>query len=179
MPELDLFPVKNRTTSILIQVQPEEALEAQLVLTKNLIARGFNVIILSGGRPCRDLISTYEAKKIDLTKIHVLDMVCRSQRIDTKDSEIVTHMENIQSLTKISVYLNKMDISNKTVLFIDSLTSMLIYSDEEIFSRFISDIVQKMKVREVHLVLLIVKTKNYDNLRSELKYLCNQEASFK
>lgn len=172
------FPLKNKVTSLLLQVQPEDSLEAQIVLTKELTDRGFKVLVLSGGRPCRDLISIYQDGKIDLKNIHILDMICRSQKLNVKDTETVTHMENIHSLTEISIYLNRMNITKKTVLFIDSITSMLIYSDENMFSRFISNVVQKMKVREVHLILLIIKTKNYDNLRSELKYLCDQEATF-
>lgn len=91
---------------------------------------------------------------------------------------MVTHMDTIHSLTQMSIHLNKMLVPNKTVLFIDSITSMLLYSDEELFTRFLSDVATKMRTRGIHLILLIIKTKNYDNLRSELKYICNQEVSF-
>ncbi len=172
------FPRKDKVTSLLLQVPPENSLEAQLILIKNLTDRGFKVITLSGGRPCKDLISIYEEKKINMKNIHIVDMICRSQQLNVKDTEFVTHMKNIQSLTEVSVYINKMLIPNKTVLFIDSITSMLIYNDERIFTRFLSDVVQKMKTRGIHLILLLIKTHNYDNLRSELKYICDQQVMF-
>ena len=55
---IDDFPIKKQeATSLLIQVSAEDSVQAQLVLTKNLTDRGFKVIVLSGGRPCKDLIS--------------------------------------------------------------------------------------------------------------------------
>ncbi|MBI5003056.1 hypothetical protein HZC31_06745 [Candidatus Woesearchaeota archaeon] len=175
---IDAFPRKDKITSLLLQVPPENSLEAQLILIKNLTDRGFKVITLSGGRPCKDLISMYEEKKIEMNNIHIIDMICRSQHLNVKDTKFVTHMNSIQSLTEISILLNKIIVPKKTVLFVDSITSMLIYNDERVFTRFLSEVVQKMKTREIHLILLIIKTKNYDNIRSELKYLCDQEMTF-
>ncbi len=169
------FPKKNKTTSLLIQVAPEESVRTQLFLTKNLTNRGFKVMALSGGRPCRDLLGIYKEKDINLKNIHIIDLICKSQKLKVKDSKNVTHMESIHSLTEISIYLNRMPVPNKTVLFIDSITSMLIYTDEAVFSRFVSNVVQKMKTRGIHLILLLIKTGNYNNLRAELKYLCDQE----
>ena len=175
---INAFPEKNKITSLLLQVPPENSLEAQLILIKNLTTRGFRVIILSGGRPCKDLLSICEEKKIEIKNIRIIDMICRSQHLNVKDTEFVTHMNSIQSLTEISILLSKIAVPKKTVLFIDSITSMLIYNDERIFTRFLSEVVQKMKTREIHLILLLIKTKNYDNLRAELKYLCDQEMTF-
>ncbi len=172
------FPVKKKITSLLIQVPPENSVEAQLIISKNLTDRGFKMIILSGGRPCRDLISIYKEKKINMNKIHIIDMICKSQQLNVKDTDTVTHISNMRSLTEISIHLNKMIKQNHTVLFIDSITSMLLYSDENLFSRFLSEVLMKMKMRGIHIILLIIKTKNYDNLRSELKYLCDQEVTF-
>ena len=122
-----------------------------------------------------DLLSIYRERNINLKNVHIIDLICRSQKLNVKDTENVTHMDGLRSLIEMSIHLNKMVVSNKTVLFIDSISSMLLYSNELIFTRFLSDVIQKMKVRGVHLILLLIKTKNYDNLRAELKYLCDQE----
>ncbi len=53
---MDGFPIKDKeTTSLLLQVPPENSLEMQIILIKNLTDRGFKFVILSGGRPYRDL----------------------------------------------------------------------------------------------------------------------------
>lgn len=172
------FPILKKTTSLLIQVPPENSLEAQLIISKNLTERGFKVIILSGGRSCQDLISIYQEKKIELKNIHVLDLICKSQNLQVKNTDTVTHMTGIKNLTEIALYLNKMIVPNKTVMFIDSMTSMLLYTDETLFTRFISDVIRKMKTRDIHIILLLIKTKHYDNLRAELKYVCDQQLIF-
>lgn len=175
---INAFPIKNKTTSLLIQVPPENSVEAQLVLTKNLTDRNFKVIVLSGGRPCKDLLSIYEEKKINLKNIHIIDLLCKSQKLNVPDTDTVTHLDTIHSLTQMSIHINKMIVPTKTVLLIDSITSMLLYSDEKVFTRFLSDVATKMRTRGIHLILLIIKTNDYDNLRSELKYICDQEVIF-
>ncbi|HLC52724.1 MAG TPA: hypothetical protein VJI98_05760 [Candidatus Nanoarchaeia archaeon] len=163
------FPIKNKeATSLLIQLPPENSLEAQLILIKNLTGRGFKFVILSGGRPCHDLINTFKYKNINLENIYIIDMICRSHNLDVKNQKMVTHLEGMQELTKISIIIGNMVIPKKTILFIDSITSMLLYNNEAIFTKFINDILKKMRIRGVHLILLITKGKNYDNLRDEL-----------
>ena len=176
---IDGFPLKDReTTSLLLQVPPENSLEMQLILIKNLTKRGFKFVILSGGRPCKDLINIFEYNKIKLDNIHILDMICRAHKLDTKDQKMVTHINSMTELTKISILISKMSIPKKTILFIDSVTSMLLYNQEEIFTKFINDTLRKLKSRGIHLIILITKGKNYNDLRDELKYTCDQQKSF-
>lgn len=176
---MDNFPIKDKeTTSLLIQVPPENSLETQLILIKNLTNRKFKFVILSGGRPCQDLVNIFETKKINLEKIHIIDMICRSHHLTVKDQKMITHLESMQELTKISIIIAKMAIPPKTILFIDSITSMLLYNDETIFTKFVNDILRKARNRGMHLILLITRGKNYDNLRDELKYSCDQQIIF-
>lgn len=176
---INQFPIKDKeTTSLLLQLPPENSLEAQLILIKNLTDRGFKFIILSGGRPCMDLISIFEEKKINLENIHILDMVCRVHKLNTKDQKMVTHQGSMNELTKMSILISSMIMPKKTILFMDSITSMLLYNNESIFTRFINDILKKMRSRGVHFIILITKGKNYGNLRDELKYVCDQQESF-
>ena len=123
-------------------------------------------------------ISAYNEKKIDLKNILIIDTICKSQKLDVKDTETVKHLSSIHHLTEMAIYINNMAVPNKTVLFIDSLTSMLLYSDENVFTKFLTDILRKMKARGINIVLLFIKTRNYDNIRQELKYLCDQQVVF-
>lgn len=176
---MNQFPIKDKeTTSLLLQLPPENSLEAQLILIKNLTDRGFKFVILSGGRPCMDLINIFEENKINLENIHILDMVCRLHKLNVKDQKLVTHINGMNELTKMSILISNMIIPKKTILFIDSVTSMLLYNNESIFTKFINDILKKMRSRGIHFIILITTGKYYDNLRDELKYSCDKQESF-
>ena len=102
---IDKFPIKDKeTTSLLLQTPPENSIETQLILIKNLTDRGFKFIILSGGRPCMDIINIFEEKKINLKNIHILDMVCRTHKLSIKEQQMVTHLNSMKELTKIVIF---------------------------------------------------------------------------
>ena len=179
--ELENFPTAGlKGDVLLIETAALKALEVSLTSIKDLTDRGFRVMVLSASRPCTNLINLYEKWRIDLEKIHIIDCVCHSQGLKTEDSKMVTHVSSIRNLTDISLLITKIfkDVKEPTVLFIDSITTMLLYSNEEVFSLFLHNILTRMRDKGVNVLLLMVDTVG-SNLRSDLIQLCDKTIGLK
>lgn len=157
---------------ILLEASVDNALEVSMKSIKFFVDRGMNAIILSSSRPYTNLLDIYKKNGIDTEKIIILDGVTKGQ----KAVENVIFLENLNDLTSTSITLRDtfQKIKEKKFLFLDSITSMLIYNDSRIFAKFIHSVLVKMRINNESGVLFSLEEETKKEVRAEIAQLCDK-----
>jgi len=160
---------------IMLETSPDKTYEDSIALLDFFIERKDLGIIISASRPYMNLIRIYEQNNISLKKIFILDLVSKSQKSE-KEADNVRYIENVSSLTKISLALNDCieQFEGKKFVFIDSLTTMLIHNDSYVFARFIHSILTKLRIHEIDCIIISFETNKADDIKAEIMQLCDK-----
>jgi KaiC/GvpD/RAD55 family RecA-like ATPase len=124
------------------------------VLKKESIAK--NVIYVTTNKPYSVLESTLKAKKVAMDKFFFIDCISEHLHEKTLDLKNCVFIESPQSLTSISIAISEAvkGISGKKILFLDSLSIMLIYNDANTLGKFSGFLLNKMRAEGVDAVVL-------------------------
>src|SRR3989344_1867517 len=161
---------------ILLETEPNLALEVSLKALKLLTEKGYVGIIISASRPYVNLMAQYRNVKMDESKIFVLDVITKSQGGTPAESANVLYLDNVAALTEISISMKKaieLIIGNKFV-FIDSINTMLIHTPPEVFLRFIHSILTKLRLEGINGFLISIVGETKDDVRAEIAQLCDK-----
>ncbi len=161
---------------VIIETRAEESTEVTLESLNILIQRGYRGIVISANRPYQNLIDIYNQSGIDTKKIYVVDCISKAYGVDLEDAENVVYVQNVASLTDLSVSLNKMigEVDGKRFIFIDSITTMLIHNRPEVFVKFIHSILTKMRIHKISGLLLSLETETDTEIKAEILQLCDK-----
>lgn len=161
---------------VLLETSAENSLKVSLAALKILMNKGYVGIIVSASRPCSNLLELYSKNKINTKTIFILDCVCKSQGIKEPEKGGVLHLENAAALTNISLALNKVMVQTKgkRLIFVDSVTTMLIHNKPEIFARFVHSILTKMRVNKINGFLVSLEKETNQEVRAEIAQLCDK-----
>jgi len=161
---------------IMLEASAEKLLSISLESMKILTQKGLSAIVLSTSRPCTNLIKLYKNKKINVNKIIVLCCVCKSQDSSVKDTNNVIHIHSVDALTEISVALKKVteETKNKSFLFLDSISTMLIHNNPKILAKFIHHILVLMRLNNISSILISIEKETDKIVRAQLTQLCDK-----
>jgi hypothetical protein len=161
---------------VLLETSGEKLLEISLAVIKLLTGKNYNGIILSASRPYSNLTSLYTKNNIDTKKIFVLDCISKSQSRKQEKSGNVLYMENACDLTNILISINDYTkkIKGNKFVFIDSITTMLIYNQPNIFARFIHSVLTGMRMKGINGLLISLEEEKNKEVRAEIAQLCDK-----
>ncbi len=170
--ELEALP---RGGIAMIETSAENALEIGLVATKFLTSRGFTGIILSASRPYSNLMELYAKNGIASKKVFVIDCVTKKSR-ETQGLENALCVETTSDLTTISLALQKAldKTAGKRFLFMDSITTFLIYNEPRNFARFVHFALTKARLNAVSGILVSLTEGTDPEVRAEIAQLCDK-----
>lgn len=161
---------------VLLETNAENALNVSLAAIKVLTDKDYISIIISANRPCSNLLNLYKKSNIDTKKVFLLDCVCKNQAIEVRDSENVLHLEDVSALTNIAISINKISgkLTGNKVIFVDSITTMLIHNKPDVFARFTHSILTKMRIDGVNGLLVSLENETNKEVRAEIAQLCDK-----
>ena len=161
---------------ILLETSAENALEVNLAVMKILTDKNYTGLIISANRPCKNLLALYEKNSINTKKVMVLCAICKSQGGGAKDAENILHVERISALTEMSISLNESikRIKGDKFVFIDSITTMIIHNQSNVFAVFIHSILTKMRINMVSGLLISLENEANREIRAEIAQLCDK-----
>ncbi|MFH1359187.1 MAG: hypothetical protein ABIH37_04830 [archaeon] len=133
-------------------------LESVSSIVKNKSKEG-QIIYITTNRLVKNLIKHFKESKIQVDKILFID--CISKRVGKIDEEIKNclFLESSRSLTSIGLAITQCikNLSGKKIVILDSLSTLLIYNDENTTGRFSNFLINKMKYKEVDFVIFALK----------------------
>ncbi|VVB53641.1 Uncharacterised protein [uncultured archaeon] len=160
---------------VLIEANGEDATEVNVEVVRFLAGEGYSIILVSAGRPYTNLLRVYNEKKVDVSKIFFIDCLSK-HTIKTEDSANVAFMDDVSDLTSISIAVSEAarTLPNKKFLLIDSLSSMLIYNDPAVYTRFIHSTITKLRVSQVSCGLLSYNAESDREVKKEVAMFCDK-----
>ena len=161
---------------VLLETSAEKVLEVNLAVMKILTDKNYTGLVISANRPCKNLLSLYEKSNINTKKVMVLCAVCKSQGADAKNAENIIHLERISALTEMSISLTEAIKKTKgdRFVFIDSITTMLIHNQSNVFAVFIHSILTKMRMNMISGLLISLENETNREVRAEIAQLCDK-----
>ena len=160
---------------VLIETSAERALEVSSNAVKSILSnKRYTLIVVSASRPYPNLIDIYQKNKIDTKRIFCID--CASKGSSPKGENKAIYVEGASALTKISISIDELSkaIAGNKLLFIDSITTMLIYNEPHVFARFIHSVLTKLRMAEISCLLISLENETNREVRAEIAQLCDK-----
>lgn len=120
------------------------------------------VVYVTTNKPYKNLLDLLKGKKLR-HKFFFVDCISKSilgkESIDEKAGDCV-YVESPQSLTSISIAINETmkHISGTKTLFLDSLSTLLIYNDAVTIGRFSNFLINKLSMYDVNIIVLSLES---------------------
>lgn len=161
--------------AILFETRNESVLDVGIDAIKFLTDENYNVLVLSASRPYPNLIRLYKKKNIDTKRIFVLDCISNTHGTKLEENSNVRYLQSPSDLTRIAIQMTELfkKITGKNVLFIDSITTLLIHNKPGTFVRFIHHILTKMRINDISTLLISVETEANAEVTTEIAQLCD------
>lgn len=148
------------TKTELYLLRPEKYFDGVLRILKNKI-KSRKIIYVTTNKPFNHLVNIFKEHKIPYNKIFFVD--CISKHIGEnleREQENCLCVESPQSLTEIGVAISQSVkyISGEKTVFLDSLSTLLVYNDSATVGRFSNFIINKMRNLGVDTVILALES---------------------
>jgi KaiC/GvpD/RAD55 family RecA-like ATPase len=163
---------------VLIITSGERYLEAEQALLRILInKRRMNGIYITFNRPHKTLKLELESQGINYTRLFFIDTVTESTGIKVgreKDCYFVSSPKNLKELSiLLEQALNKVPKESRFV-FIDSISTMLIYNDNDAVIKFIHELTGKMRLYELTGIIFFLEKRTNQELVDKISQFCDR-----
>ena len=144
--ESDLQSINPEEGVFLFVISPESYRPSHFLIFKYFAERlKDRCIYVSLNEPCSALNRELKKEGINTDKVYIIDGISRSQN-QGGSIKNCTFLENPGSLTEVSIAITEaMNTGNYNFVFLDSVSTMLIYNNRETIENFLQFIIGKIK----------------------------------
>jgi archaellum biogenesis ATPase FlaH len=138
--------------------------------------RGMGGVYISVSRPSESITSTMDSAGIPAEDVYFIDCISQMAGKGQQGADSVVFVENASSLEEITMYLDRMLTkvqSQKKFLFLDSLSSLLIYNTEKSVKEFTHFLINKIRLENIAGVILSIEKKEAEDLFKTLTPMCD------
>lgn len=131
---------------VVLIIPDEQYTQKLLAITKELSQTSGSVLYVSLNRPYATLMDSFSAAGIDSRKFYFIDAVTETaQKVDAQ--ERVKYISSPGSLTELSLALTKLlDAQQFDYVLFDSLSTLLVYEEAQVVTRFVHSLMSKIRV---------------------------------
>lgn len=133
-------------------------------------------IVIAINRPYKKITSELKEDNIDFSKISVIDMISTGE----EDTDTVKYLKSAEALSDCSMivteFSDKMK-SNKKFIFVDSISTLLIYNNERSVAKFIHHLTTKMRMSGMGGIFCLIKGQVDLKIRAEIGQLFDKVVS--
>ncbi|MFH0972022.1 MAG: ATPase domain-containing protein [Candidatus Micrarchaeota archaeon] len=134
-------------------------------------------IYVTFNRPYDSLAEVLKTEKIDLERLYFLDLITQSTGKRGERTENCIFLPSPRNLTELSIALTqlieRMEQKNRFI-FMDSLSTMLIYNSAGTVAQFTHFLVSKMRLWQVGMVLVSLEKETDQKLIDDLSQFCDK-----
>jgi|GEM_PF-257330 len=172
----ELLEAKGDTIA-LISTDSEDRWEVVTQAMKSLInEKGMGCVYITLSQPTETVINNLAEAGIKMDDLYFIDCISRMTGKSMEKSEKITYIENPSSLEEVSLFLERMlgkVETEKKFLFLDSLSSLLIYNTEKTVKEFTHFIINRTRLMGISAVILSIKKKEVEELVKTLTPICD------
>jgi tetratricopeptide (TPR) repeat protein len=167
-------------TVILISSKSESHGQVVSEALRSLVnERGMGGVYLSFTQPYDAITSTIKSMGTSTDDIYFIDCISRTAgKPPHEKTENAVFVENPSSLEEVSMYLDRMLAkveSKKKFLFLDSLSSLLIYNTDKTVKEFTHFLINKIRLDGIAGIILSIEKKEAEDLVKTLTPMCDAE----
>lgn len=161
---------------VFIETDVQKMMDVHLAIVNLLSKEKYVQLILSASRPCKNLLQLYQQNGIDASRVILFCAQCQEKERQISENSKVIHLSSSSALTEMAIAVNKSmeSISEKKVLFIDSLSSMAIHNSSNLLARFIHSTITRTRIHQVPGILLSLEEETDKELSAEITQLCDK-----
>jgi len=146
--------------TILYIVDPKYYFKRVISILKKTINKS-NIIYVTTNKPYAHLMNEFKKNNVNTSKFFIIDCITKyvGQPLDESVQNCI-FLDNPQALTTISIAMNESikQITGKKILFLDSLSTLLIYNDAKTMAKFSNFIINQMRTYNVDLVIFALES---------------------
>jgi hypothetical protein len=153
---------------------------AQEIALKVLIAKkGMCGTYVTFNRPYSTLKVAIEAQGLDLSNMFFIDLITESAggKADRGAGERCFFVSSPKNLTELSILMEQAMLRlprEKRFVFIDSISTMLIYNDQDTVLRFIHSLTGKMRLLGITGIIFLLEKESDEKFRAQVAQFCDR-----
>lgn len=155
MADLSLMEKGNVT---LILTSAESYMKTIIDALKTLVNKNkYSCVYITINKPYMTLLNILKKNGIDTEKIFFIDLISKMTRTENTEAKNCLFINSPDSLTELSIAITEStkNISGKNkFIFLDSLSTMLIYNQTGTVTRFAHFLIGKMKTESVEMIII-------------------------
>lgn len=145
---------------VLIVLSKSEYSEKILGIARIAAGRGGGLCYVSVNKPASSLLKVFGAEGIDTGKIKFIDCISRaafSGDMKNCDSGNIIFLSSPRNLTELSINIAEVVAKGIKSVFVDALSTFLIYEDGMVVIRFAHTLITKLREAGGHGALVILQ----------------------
>jgi len=156
---------KNNITALVLKSSNyfENLKEIIGILSKN----NQNICYVSANKPEKTIQEMIASNNLGKSKFVIVDCVTKNIPQEEKGHEATIFIQSPKNLTRLSLTIKKL-LNQMDVIFIESLSTFLLYEGESVVIRFAHDLISKIRDSKRKCVFIILGEEVSKNLISDL-----------
>lgn len=135
---------------IVLLIIPNELYSEQVTdISKQLADNYKNICYVSLNKLYNVLLRSFEDNKIDIDRFFFIDTITKTTIPSVAATGQCTYISSPSALTELSINITKVLNTGKfDVILFDSLSTLLIYNEGSVITRFMHDLMGKIRIAE-------------------------------
>jgi archaellum biogenesis ATPase FlaH len=171
------LPAIADNTVLLVSVKSKDHSSAVSGLLNLLVnQRGMGGVYLTITRPYAFVLSAMDKASIPSENVYFIDCVSQMAGQHKSGLERVVFIENPSSLEEVTMYLDRMldkVAGDRKFLFLDSLSSLLIYNSDKSVREFAHFLINKVRLMGIASVVLSIEKKEAEDMVNTMVPMCD------
>lgn len=172
-----LSPLGNNFTGLVLMESDKYNLVRGGVMRWLFEVKKIPGVYITTNSAFKELKNTLTDNKIDYSKARFIDSISRMSNIKEVETKICEYVDAPTALTEIMLALEKEASSlkgDKKFLVLDSVSTLLVYNDEESIKKFVHSLIGKTKELEMMCILIMVKSTEYKGVINTIGQFCDK-----
>jgi len=162
------------STADMYSIAQEIALK---VLVKNKNMSGSYITF---NRPYSTLKKFIEDEGLDVSKLFFIDLITESAggKVDRSNADRCFYVSSPKNLTELSILIEqamlRLPRTENRFVFIDSISTMLIYNDSDTVLRFIHSLTGKMRLLGITGIIFLLEKESDEKFLAQVAQFCDR-----
>jgi hypothetical protein len=153
---------------------------SSLILSALLRGQGSEGTVIAVNKPYSKINEELKAEGVDVSGLFFVDMISSTKDSTLDDGKIVL-LRSPESLTECSIavaeFVDRM-VPGRSFVFMDSISTLLIYNNETSVAKFIHHLTIKMRMRGIGGIFCLIQGQVDLHLRAEIGQLFDKVIGF-
>jgi len=171
----ELLKQLDENKIILLIVDPEHYSETNIDILSYLVKKGLYGIYVTVNKPYTALVELLNKEKIKTENLFFIDLITKEFNRHITDTQGCIYLDSPHCLTDLAITLRHAveTVKKEKFIFLDSLSTLLIYNKIETISRFAHFLTGKMRMWDTKGIIITLNKETDETLISRLSQFCD------